>query len=942
MNRKLLNIIKNLIIILVLVSIGILVLSTSSLAVVKKSEVPLAQIMKEKIAMWYSIIRTTCLGFMFIAIIFLCLKFLVFDRSPENLALFKTMFIHWIIGMILIYGIHFVMIGIVEINELGVSKAREIGAELSGLAEGDEANKEEYSLYDQALTQAYELNIIAGNVGMIMYIMFVFYTYKFTFVYAKRYINVIVLILISPIVFLVSTIKKGLQGRNAGLTKRWFKEFIYNVCIQTVHALFYATCIGLTINLSNNKETYVGAFLTLLVFAFIFKLDGFIRMIFNFVGGKAITVRKFDFWRTAGNVRRMVQDYKNGQGAVFEKKQQISGLMNSFENGFKDVNPEDVMNVVRNGSLKFKNVSHSAKNSIRDFGKTIDGKNVKLSAEEIVEEEEKMKNPNLLEKLLHSTRDMALAVGSAGVGIGLGIANITNSFATKVRNLIKKEIDELNLDVEMVKHIPKIIRAHQRKELPEPIENNPELTEVYQTVIDLGEDGKVLIVKIKDRVENGDKDVIAIIYNEVGPQAFLYPKVGSPFMGMKLLAEHKYEQKAVNQILGLTPEKRTITAPSVSSEAVSEKGKKADNEKDNYKSKHRVRIKSYKFNRFNPTATKNIVHKLEVHTILSDSYLKVMTNVYGKLKVGKLNARGNVGIKKTEIKYSAKTNLANAKKQQATLKLYAFGQRKEDGKWAMISSNIAERKMQIQNTLQAKLVKIKEMPAAQVAMNTLARMGKAFEIDKGVSLVVDDVTRRLVKPVAPIYKEVADKVNAVSEAIKDVYGTALEVKGIFGQNAEKSMVNIVPKQTLEEHPQAKKLQDVGIIKEESIVQFIMTDNGDVTQQILNLEGQVIEPAKDESGDIIAKRVDEAGQIIQHVVSMEGTIVEQKIDITDDRNYTIILETEGKTVYLGDCSDLNTRMLYLKSVLEASSGKKGELFLNVYLNSDNVYFRPSIN
>ena len=68
----------------------------------------------------------------------------------------------------------------------------------------------------------------------------------------------------------------------------------------------------------------------------------------------------------------------------------------------------------------------------------------------------------------------------------------------------------------------------------------------------------------------------------------------------------------------------------------------------------------------------------------------------------------------------------------------------------------------------------------------------------------------------------------------------------------------------------------------------------------------------------------------------------KIDITDDRNYTIILETEGKTVYLGDCSDLNTRMLYLKSVLEASSGKKGELFLNVDLNSDNVYFRPSSN
>lgn len=66
----------------------------------------------------------------------------------------------------------------------------------------------------------------------------------------------------------------------------------------------------------------------------------------------------------------------------------------------------------------------------------------------------------------------------------------------------------------------------------------------------------------------------------------------------------------------------------------------------------------------------------------------------------------------------------------------------------------------------------------------------------------------------------------------------------------------------------------------------------------------------------------------------------KIDISDEKNYTIILESEGKKVYLGDCSDLNTRILYLKAILEKSPGKKGEVFLNVDLNSQNVYFRPT--
>ncbi len=66
----------------------------------------------------------------------------------------------------------------------------------------------------------------------------------------------------------------------------------------------------------------------------------------------------------------------------------------------------------------------------------------------------------------------------------------------------------------------------------------------------------------------------------------------------------------------------------------------------------------------------------------------------------------------------------------------------------------------------------------------------------------------------------------------------------------------------------------------------------------------------------------------------------KIDISNDKNYTIILETEGKKVYLGDCSNLNTRILYLNSILEASKGKSGEVFLNMDLNEQNPYFRPS--
>lgn len=68
----------------------------------------------------------------------------------------------------------------------------------------------------------------------------------------------------------------------------------------------------------------------------------------------------------------------------------------------------------------------------------------------------------------------------------------------------------------------------------------------------------------------------------------------------------------------------------------------------------------------------------------------------------------------------------------------------------------------------------------------------------------------------------------------------------------------------------------------------------------------------------------------------------KIDISNNKNYTIELESEGKTVYLGNGSDLNARMIHLIAILEETKGKNGEIFLNVDLNSQKTYFRESVN
>ena len=68
----------------------------------------------------------------------------------------------------------------------------------------------------------------------------------------------------------------------------------------------------------------------------------------------------------------------------------------------------------------------------------------------------------------------------------------------------------------------------------------------------------------------------------------------------------------------------------------------------------------------------------------------------------------------------------------------------------------------------------------------------------------------------------------------------------------------------------------------------------------------------------------------------------KIDISDRSNYVIEMEGKGKRINLGDCSNysnLNTKMLYLYSILQTTENKKEEIFLNVDLNKGKVYSRP---
>lgn len=63
-----------------------------------------------------------------------------------------------------------------------------------------------------------------------------------------------------------------------------------------------------------------------------------------------------------------------------------------------------------------------------------------------------------------------------------------------------------------------------------------------------------------------------------------------------------------------------------------------------------------------------------------------------------------------------------------------------------------------------------------------------------------------------------------------------------------------------------------------------------------------------------------------------------INISDKSNYVLYLESERKTVELGNADNLDIKMLYLQSILEKDKDKEGIVFLNVDFKNKNPYGR----
>lgn len=90
-----------------------------------------------------------------------------------------------------------------------------------------------------------------------------------------------------------------------------------------------------------------------------------------------------------------------------------------------------------------------------------------------------------------------------------------------------------------------------------------------------------------------------------------------------------------------------------------------------------------------------------------------------------------------------------------------------------------------------------------------------------------------------------------------------------------------------------------------------------------------------------QKLNDVLQIMKSAENNQITELVTKINISNKNDYVLELKSEKKTVHIGDCSNLSTKVLYIRSILDENKDVEGEIFVNTDLNNKGAIFRKKI-
>ena len=245
----------------------------------------------------YVVIRNLSIALLLFVLIGVGIKIAI-TSSAEKKADFKKFLISWLYGMCVVLFIHLFMYLVFAINDTFVGVCEEIcqGASQEEVKEilMSKNSDEELNLYDAVRIKAYAFNWKEGVPATIIYIFLVYLLIRFSFIYFKRYLTIYILALSATFMGVKHAIER-LMGKKTSSLNKWFKDFAFNVLLQTVHALIYVLFMAVAISVSGRSVG--GALVAGIILNFMLQADKLIIKIFGLdKAGALADVDKEESW----------------------------------------------------------------------------------------------------------------------------------------------------------------------------------------------------------------------------------------------------------------------------------------------------------------------------------------------------------------------------------------------------------------------------------------------------------------------------------------------------------------------------------------------------------------------------------------------------------------------------------------------------------------------
>lgn len=229
-------------------------------------------LIQQNIATWYVAIRNIAITILVIVAMYIAIRILLATTS-EKKAQYKEILIYWVQSLALIFVLHYIMIGIIAINDALVKSLYKAGEEV---ITGKNNNIME-TLFSNAFNA---VKITTSLANTFAYMVLCFVTIMFFISYLKRMMTIAFLITIAPLVTITYSIDKIGDGKSQALNA-WLKEFSYTILIQPFHCITYLALGSIGTQLLERNDNFGDIFIGLYFLSFILQSENIVRGIFG-------------------------------------------------------------------------------------------------------------------------------------------------------------------------------------------------------------------------------------------------------------------------------------------------------------------------------------------------------------------------------------------------------------------------------------------------------------------------------------------------------------------------------------------------------------------------------------------------------------------------------------------------------------------------------------